>query len=518
MTSHLLSLILFLPLAGMLVLLAIPASNRRLLRGWANFVAAITLAISLLLIPNFNSAVSSYQFVERAQWIPSLGAQYLLGLDGISLLFVLLTTLISSIAMLCSWNSITDRSKLYYAMLLLLETGVLGVFLSLDLFLFYIFWDVVLIPMYFLIGIYGGERRSYAAIKFFLYTLLGSVFMLLGFLGLYFEYGARYGTYTFEVQKLLSLNLAPNIEQWIFFALFLGFAVKIPMFPFHTWLPDAHTEAPTAGSVLLASLLLKMGTYGFLRFSLPLLPKASTEPWIVNTMVALSLIAIIYGALVCLTQRDWKRLVAYSSVSHLGFCTLGIFALNAQGLTGSVIQQVNHGITTGLLFLLVGFMYERRHTREISAFGGVAKSMPFFATVFAIAVFASAGIPFLNGFIGEFTILSGAFRVNRWWAIIGVVGLVLGAAYLLWLYQRTMLGPVTDERNERLPDLFPRERLIVLPLIALIFAIGLYPKPLFTVLDQPVRQILDRLNARHPGSAVPGQNGALSPTSLESSH
>lgn len=515
MTSHLLSLVLFLPLAGMLVLLAIPASNRNLLRGWANLITLITFGASLLLIPNFDSTATSFQFVERAQWIPSLGAQYLLGLDGISLLMVLLTTLISLIAMLCSWNSIVERSKLYYAMLLLLETGVLGVFLSLDLFLFYIFWDVVLIPMYFLIGIYGGDRRSYAAIKFFLYTLLGSVFMLLGFLALYFQYGARYGVYTFELQKLLSLNLAPNVEQWIFFALFFGFAVKIPMFPLHTWLPDAHTEAPTAGSVLLASLLLKMGTYGFLRFSLPLLPKASTEPWIVNTMVTLSLVAIIYGALVCLTQRDWKRLVAYSSVSHLGFCTLGIFALNVQGLEGSIIQQVNHGITTGLLFLLVGFVYERRHTREISEFGGLAKSMPFFATVFAIAVFASAGIPFLNGFIGEFTILSGAFQVNRWWAVIGVIGLVLGAAYLLWLYQRTMLGPVNNERNEGLPDLFPRERLIVLPLLALIFGIGLYPRPLFAVLDRPVQQILKRLNSPVSGSAAPGRGLSLSITSPE---
>jgi NADH-quinone oxidoreductase subunit M len=385
-------------------------------------------------------------------------------------------------------------------MLLLLETGVLGVFLSLDLFLFYIFWDVVLIPMYFLIGIYGGERRSYAAIKFFLYTLLGSVFMLLGFLGLYFQYGARYGSYTFELQKLLSLNLAPNVEQWIFIALFLGFAVKIPMFPLHTWLPDAHTEAPTAGSVLLASLLLKMGTYGFLRFSLPLLPKAASEPWIVNTMVALSLIAIIYGALVCLTQRDWKRLVAYSSVSHLGFCTLGIFALNSQGISGSVIQQVNHGITTGLLFLLVGFIYERRHTREIADYGGVAQSMPLYATVFAITAFASAGLPLLNGFIGEFTILSGAFQVNRWWAVVGVVGIVLGVSYLLWLFQRTMLGPVRNEENRSLPDLYWRERAIVAPLIALVFAIGLYPAPLFTVLDQPVKQILSRLNPRTPNA------------------
>jgi NADH-quinone oxidoreductase subunit M len=493
MTSHLLSLIFFLPLAGMLILLALPSERRGLIRGWANAVAAATFLVSLCLIFRFDLNAGGYQFVERVEWIPSIGAQYLLGIDGISLLMVLLTTLISAISVLCSWRSITERTKLFYSMILLLETGVLGVFLSLDVFLFYLCWDVVLIPMYFLIGIYGGERRGYAAIKFFLYTLLGSLFMLLGFLALYFQYAAQYGVDTFELEKLLSLNLPLGTEQWIFFALFLGFAVKIPMFPLHTWLPDAHTEAPTAGSVLLASLLLKMGTYGFLRFSLPLLPKASTQTWIVNLMVVLSLIAIIYGALVCLTQRDWKRLVAYSSVSHMGFCTLGIFALNAKGLAGSVIQQVNHGITTGLLFLLVGFVYERRHTREISEYGGVAQVMPFYATVFAITVFGSAGLPLLNGFIGEFTILSGAFQVNLWWAVVGVIGIILGAAYLLWLFQRTMLGPLKHEENKGLRDLFPRERLLVLPLVFLVFAIGIYPRPLFAVLQKPVQNILVRL-------------------------
>jgi NADH-quinone oxidoreductase subunit M len=330
--------------------------------------------------------------------------------------------------------------------------------------------------------------------------------MLLGILALYFQYGARYGAYTFDIEKLLTLNLPLNIEQWIFFALFLGFAVKVPMFPLHTWLPDAHTEAPTAGSVLLASLLLKMGTYGFIRFSLPLLPKASSAPWIVNTMVVLSLVAIIYGALVCLTQRDWKRLVAYSSVSHLGFCTLGIFALNEQGLAGSVIQQVNHGITTGLLFLLVGFIYERRHTRQISEFGGVAQSMPLFATVFAITCLASAGLPLLNGFIGEFTIISGAFQVNRWWAVVAVIGLVLSMSYLLWLYQRTMLGPVKREENRALPDLHWFERVAVTPLLILVFAIGLYPAPLFKVLDQPVKQILSRLHSAS-STAAEAQRG-----------
>ncbi len=331
-SRHLLSALLFLPLAGGLALLAIPSGRINLLRWWANIVAAATLAASLFLLASFRTDMSGFQMVERHDWIPTIGAEFLLGIDGISLLLVLLTTLISFLAVWCSWNSALDRPKLYYAMLLLLETGVLGVFLSLDLFLFYLFWDVVLIPMYFIIGIYGGPRRSYAAIKFFLYTLLGSVFMLLGFLALYFQYAQKFGVYTFDLTKLMQLSLDSGTEQWIFFALFLGFAVKIPMFPFHTWLPDAHVEAPTAGSVLLASLLLKMGTYGFMRFSLPLLPRASMEPWIVNTMVALSLIAIIYGALICLTQRDWKRLVAYSSVSHLGFCTLGIFALNESGL------------------------------------------------------------------------------------------------------------------------------------------------------------------------------------------
>ena len=510
MPSHLLSIVLFVPLAGMLILLGMPAANPKLHRAWANTIAALTFLLSLLLIPGFDVNAPGYQFVQRAAWIPSIGAQYLIGLDGISLLMVLLSTMITLVATLCSWNSITERTKLYYAMILLLETGVLGVFLSLDLFLFYIFWDVVLVPMYFLIGIYGGERRSYAAIKFFVYTLLGSVFMLLGFLALYFQYGARYGTYTFEIEKLLALDLPLPLEQWIFLALFLGFAVKVPMFPLHTWLPDAHTEAPTAGSVLLASLLLKMGTYGFLRFSLPLLPKASSAPWIVNTMVTLSLIAIIYGALVCLTQRDWKRLVAYSSVSHLGFCTLGIFALNHQGLAGSVIQQVNHGITTGLLFLLVGFVYERRHTRQISEFGGIAQPMPLFATVFAITCFASAGLPLLNGFIGEFTIISGAFQVNRWWAVVSVIGLVLGMSYLLWLYQRTTLGPIRHEENRALPDLHWFERLAVAPLIVLVFAIGLYPRPLFKVLDQPVKQILSRLSsAPHSEVARSASHGVL---------
>ena len=502
MTNHLLSLVLFLPVIGMLLLLLIPDKNARLIRWSANIASAVTLVVSLFLIPGFHLSASGFQFVERASWIPSIGAQYLIGIDGISLALILLSTLMSFLAVLCSWNSVPERAKLYYAMILLLETGVIGVFASLDLFLFYIFWDLVLIPMYFIIGIFGGPRRSYAAIKFFLYTLLGSVFLLLGILAIYFQYGEATGTYTFELQKLTQLTLPLHMEQWIFWAFFLGFAVKVPMVPFHTWLPDAHVEAPTAGSVLLASLMLKMGTYGFIRFSLPLFPKASASAAVVNTMGILSLIAIIYGALICLTQRDWKRLVAYSSVSHMGFCTLGIFALNLNGITGSVIQQISHGITTGLLFLLVGFIYERRHTRAIADFGGLAQVMPVFATVFAITVFGSAGLPLLSGFIGEFTILSGAFAVNHIWALVGVLGVILAAAYLLWLYQRTMLGPLKYDANRALRDLSVRERCIVFPLIVLVFAIGIYPTPLFDLVRPAAGNILQQLHRSVSANAL----------------
>jgi NADH-quinone oxidoreductase subunit M len=496
MTDHLLSLVVFLPLAGMLVMLCVPA-KLTVIRLLANLVSGLTFLVSIVIAARFHVGATGFQFVERASWIPSIGAQFLIGIDGISLLLILLTTLISFIAVLASWNTATERPKLYYAMLLLLETAVLGVFSSLDLFLFYLFWDLVLIPMYFIIGIYGGPRRSYAAIKFFLYTLLGSVLLLLGFIGLYLHAGQATGTYTFELAKLIGAGAPYGLQVWVFWALFLGFAVKVPMFPLHTWLPDAHVEAPTAGSVLLASLLLKMGTYGFLRFSLPLAPAASASSVIVAVMVALSLIAIIYGALVSLMQTDWKKLVAYSSVSHMGFCTLGIFVLNFNGLAGSVIQQVNHGISTALLFLLVGFMYDRRHTREISDYGGLASVTPVFATVFAITIFSSAGLPLLNGFIGEFTILSGAFAVNRLWAAVGVIGIVLAAAYLLWLYGRTMLGPIRFDVNRTLPDLSLRERIVVMPLIVLAFGIGIYPAPLFDVVRPAVNALLQQVH--HPG-------------------
>jgi len=510
MTEHLLSTVLFIPLAGLAVLLLIPAGQRNAIRIWANLVSFVGFLISLQLVSHFDKDAPGFQYVERADWIPSLGAQYLVGIDGISLLLIMLTTLMGFLSILYSWSSIQDRVKEYYAMFLLLQTGMLGVFMSLDFFLFYVFWELVLVPMYFIIGVWGGPRKLYAAIKFFLYTLAGSVLMLLGILTLYFQYHQQFGTYTFEIAQLMRLEMPLGLQQWVFWAFFVGFAIKVPMFPFHTWLPDAHVEAPTAGSVILAAVLLKMGTYGFIRFSLPLLPKASADLGIVQILAVVSIIGIIYGALVSLMQKDWKKLIAYSSVSHLGFCTLGIFALTPNGLAGSVIQQINHGISTGMLFLIIGVIYERRHTREISEYGGLAHVMPNYAIVFAIAMLSSAGLPLLNGFIGEFTILQGAFEVNHYWVIFAVTGVILGAAYLLWLYQRTMLGQVTNGKNLHLPDLNAREWAVFLPLIAWAIWIGVYPKPYFDILEKPVAQIVERVK---PGYFEGHGVGAAAPHS-----
>ena len=398
----------------------------------------------------YNPQNPDFQFVERAPWIPSIGAEYFLGVDGFSTLLILLTTMMGSIAMLSSWTAITERVKEYYIFLLVLQTGMLGAFMSLDFLLFFLFWEVMLVPMYFLIGIWGSANRLYSAIKFFLYTLVGSVVMLLGILALYFYNHTATGVYSFDVTHFHKLNLPYDLQWWIFLAFFLGFAIKVPMFPFHTWLPDAHTDAPTAGSVILAAVLLKMGTYGFIRFSLPILPDASRH--FVPMMVVLSIIGIVYGALVALAQKDWKRLVAYSSVSHMGLVMLGMFALNPVGITGSIIQQLNHGISTGALFLIVGIVYERRHTREISEYGGLSKVMPVYAAIFLIMTMSSIGLPALNGFIGEFLILQGVFVASKVWAAFAASGVVLGAAYMLYLYQRTMFGKIENPKNERLLD------------------------------------------------------------------
>jgi NADH-quinone oxidoreductase subunit M len=450
--------------------------------------------VSLPLVFNFDRT-KDFQFVEKAPWIPTLGATYHIGIDGLGLLLVMLTTLLGFISILSSWNAIHDRLKEYYCFFLLLQTAMLGVFMALDFLLFFIFWETVLVPMYFIIAIWGGPRRGYAAIKFIIYTLIGSVLMFLGILTLYFQHYMQFQVYSFDIVDLMRTQVPAGVQWWVFWAFFVGFAVKVPMFPFHTWLPDAHVEAPTAGSVILASVLLKMGTYGFLRFSVPLLPDAAKDHTIVTVMAVLSIIGIVYGALACLMQKDWKKLVAYSSVSHLGFCTLGIFALNPAGISGSIIQQINHGISTGMLFLIVGIVYERRHTREISEYGGLIKVMPIFTVVFGLAALSSMGMPPLNGFIGEITILGGVYQVSLNWAFWTVVGIALGAAYLLWLFQRTMLGEV-KEKNQGLKDLSWREIAVFAPLLVWAFWIGLNPQPYFRVLDRSVAQIVERV---HPG-------------------
>jgi NADH-quinone oxidoreductase subunit M len=487
--DHLLSIITYTPLVGALILL-LPGLGRNpsAVRWLANVFAFVGFLVSLPLWFWFDRGASGFQFVEKASWIPTIGVQYLFGVDGMSVLLILLTTLLGFIAILSSWSAVEDRVRSYYVFLLLLQTGMLGVFCAVDMFLFYVFWEVMLVPMYFLIGIWGGARRLYAAIKFFLYTLVGSVVMLLGILALYFHSKRALPQFaqtgTFDITQWYTMGVPADLQFWVFLAFFLGFAIKVPMFPFHTWLPDAHVEAPTAGSVILAGVLLKMGTYGFLRFSMPLLPAATVAavPWV----AALAIIGIVYAGLVTLVQQDMKKLVAYSSVSHLGFVMLGMFALNPLGLEGGVLQMINHGLSTGALFLLVGVLYERRHTRAISEYGGLAHVMPVYATLSLIIFLASMGMPLLNGFIGEFMILQGAFSANRVWAYWAVSGIVLGAAYLLWLYQRVFWGEVTNEKNRHLPDLNARELATLLPLVALCFWIGLYPKPFLDFLHKPM--------------------------------
>ncbi len=486
-----LTFIIFFPLAGAIVLLALPGSRSRAVKLTANIVAGLEFLATLYVFTGFNPDSGDMQLVERAEWIRTFGAKYLLGVDGISLLLVVLTSLLTFIAVLSSWTAIEKRVKEYYFFLLLLEVGMIGVFLSLDLILFYVFWEVMLVPMYFLIGIWGGENKLYAAIKFFLYTLFGSVMMLIGILVLRGHYG------TFDLMTMIDAGspLAGALQGWVFLAFFLGFAIKVPMFPFHTWLPDAHVEAPTAGSVILAGVLLKMGTYGFVRFSLPLFPDASRKfvPWIVT----LALIAIIYGALVSLMQKDMKKLVAYSSVSHMGFVILGLFALTPMAMKGAILQMINHGISTGALFLIVGVVYERRHTRAIADFGGLSSRMPIYAAVFLIMTMSSIGLPGLNGFIGEFLILMGVFPVNWIWTAFAATGIILGAGYMLWLYQRVMFGKLDNPANQALSDLNLREFATFVPLIILAFWIGLAPKPFLRLIEKPVEKVVRIVNPDH---------------------
>jgi NADH-quinone oxidoreductase subunit M len=525
--SHILSIVTYVPALGALLLIFFfPKSKPRAIMYFATAVAAIDFFLSLPLWFSFQRGVDGYQFQEVSDWIPTLGVKYHFGIDGISLLLILLTTLLGVIAVYCSFSAITERQKEYYVFLLLLQTGMLGTFCALDFFLFYVFWEVMLVPMYFLIGIWGGQRKLYAAIKFFLYTLAGSVLMLLGIIAVYFYNTSGFLFWkglgnlpTFDIPTLTGITrtMPIDLQIWLFFAFFFGFAIKVPMFPFHTWLPDAHTEAPTAGSVILAGVLLKMGTYGFVRFSLPMFPGAIQRHWVLILMASLAIIGIIYGAMVTLVQKDMKRLIAYSSVSHLGFVMLGIFALNPAGLKGGILQMINHGISTGALFLLVGIVYERRHTRLISEYGGLAKQMPIYATFFLIIALSSMGLPLLNGFVGEFTILTGAFNRSWVWAFWATWGIVLGAAYLLWLYQRVFFGELDNPANQKLADLNFREKMTLIPLIACAFWIGLYPKPFFDVLDRPVAHIVEVVDPAYapparPAAPVSAALGAAAPS------
>lgn len=489
-TFPILSILIFLPAVGALLIIFFAKPERRELIRWSALgFSLLEFALSLYLPLTFDTANPNLQWVERSVWIKRFGINYILGVDGITLLLVLLTTLITIICVLASWNDVKVKFKWFMALLLITETCSLGVFMSMDIFLFYIFWEAVLIPMVFIIGIWGGGRRLYASIKFFIFTFVGSLFMLLGVLALYFYHGKATGIYTFDATILFQSPVLPAIQFWIFIAFFLGFAVKVPLFPLHTWLPDAHTEAPTAGSIVLAAVLLKLGTYGFVRFSLPLLPNASMD--FAPLMMVVSIVAIIYGALVTIAQKDMKKVVAYSSVSHMGFVMLGIFALNIEGLRGGLLQMINHGISTGALFLLVGMIYERTHTRNIADYRGLMKTMPIFGAFFLITVISSMGLPTTNGFIGELFILIGAFKAYPLYAVFAVVGVLLGAVYLLWLFQRVFMGDFFYAGKHELLDLSFREIISGASLIILIFWIGLWPKPFIKSMEASLNQVVN---------------------------
>jgi NADH-quinone oxidoreductase subunit M len=489
---HPLNLVTFFPLIGVLAILFMKQEQKSLIRWTALITSLITFAISLAVLAQFNPSNPDLQLEIDLPWIQVAGFNigYHLGVDGLSILLLLLTTLLTPISILSTWGAIEERVKDFMVFFLLLEVGMVGVFLAQDLFLFFIFWEFTLVPMYFLIGVWGGPRRLYAAIKFFLYTMAGSVLMLLAILWL----GTVQGT--FSVPELIAKGgIPPDLQIWLFLAFAAAFAIKVPMWPLHSWLPDAHVEAPTAGSVILAGVLLKMGTYGFLRFNIPLFPDASVR--LAPYIAVLAVIGIIYGAMVSYAQQDVKKLVAYSSVSHLGFVMLGLFALNPQGVQGSILQMVNHGLSTGALFLAVGMIYERRHTRDMDAFGGLWKIMPIYAALTLIVALSSMGLPGLNGFVGEFTILLGAWDSggngslgSYWYAALAAVGVILAAVYILFMFQKLFLGQVTKEENRVLKDLNWREVITLVPLLVLIFWIGLYPKPFFTLMAPAVDKLM----------------------------
>jgi NADH-quinone oxidoreductase subunit M len=498
MPLPILTSIVALPAVGALLLLLVPDDerNERLVRQAALLVSVLVFAETLLLWSRFDAASADFQFIERHAWIPAFGISYFVGVDGISLLLVVLTAFLTPIALLGSWESVHRKTKAFCAFILLLESAMLGVFVSLDLFLFYVFWDAMLIPMYFLIGIWGYDRRIYAAVKFLLYTMAGSVLMLLAIIGLAYLHSTATGSYSFDLLKLYALGVPDHLQFWFFLAFALAFAIKVPLFPFHTWLPDAHVEAPTAGSVILAGVLLKMGTYGLVRFAFPLFPRAAV--FFAPALATLAVVGIIYGALVAMVQPDMKKLVAYSSVSHLGFVVLGITALNPQGVQGAVYQMLNHGISTGGLFLIVGMLSDRRHTRLISEYGGLKKVMPHLVAAFLLVTLSSIGLPGLNGFVGEFLILLGAFRNDAKMAAFAATGVILSATYMLWMFQRVNYGPVTNDKNRDLPDLRPREWAVLVPIVAMAVVMGVVPNVFLKPIAPSVDRMLSRIEQQVP--------------------
>jgi NADH-quinone oxidoreductase subunit M len=494
MTDHLLTILILIPLLGALVVLFMPRQGAGAIRTTAMAFMGVELLASLALLRGDFAASADYQFVTQAVWVESLGISYKVGIDGISLWLVLLTTALTPVALFVSWTGIDTKIKEYALSFLLLEVGMIGAFVALDLFLFYVFWEIMLVPMYLIIGVWGGPQRVYAAVKFFLYTMVGSLLMLVAILYVAASYRELAGVYSFDLAELQRVVLPYGTQVWLFAAFALAFAIKVPMFPFHTWLPDAHVQAPTGGSVILAAVLLKLGTYGFLRFAMPLFPLASH--FMGPTIVALALVGIVYGAWCAWVQRDVKKLVAYSSVSHMGFVVLGMFAVTDHGVSGAILQMINHGISTGALFILVGVIYERRHTRDLDAFGGLASVMPVYALVFVIVTMSSVGLPGTNGFVGEFMILSGAFvsqALEPWprvFTLVAATGVIFAAVYMLHAVLKMFWGPVKHEANKRLSDMTVREMAPLAPLLVLIFWIGLFPRTFLEPMAPSVGQFI----------------------------
>ena len=490
MPFPILTSLIVVPIAGAVVLLLLrdddPAGG--LTRRVALIVSLLVFAETLLLWVRFNPTSGDFQFVERHAWIPQFGISYFVGVDGISLFLVVLTGFLTPLALLASWESVRTRLKAFCIFMLVLESAMIGVFVSLDLFLFYVFWDAMLVPMYFLIGVWGYDRRIYAAVKFILYTMAGSVLMLLAIVGLAILHNTQTGGYSFDLLRIYQLSIPENLQGWFFLAFALAFAIKVPLFPFHTWLPDAHVEAPTAGSVILAGVLLKMGTYGFIRFAFPLFPAAAAS--FAPILATLAVIGIIYGALVAMVQPVLKKLVAYSSVSHLGFVVLGIAAMNLQGMQGAVYQMLNHGVSTGGLFLIVGMLSDRRHTRLIADYGGLKRVAPHLVAAFLLITLSSIGLPGTNGFVGEFLILLGAFRASPKMATFAATGVILSATYMLWMFQRVNYGEITKEENRTLPDLQPREWLVIAPIAAMVFVMGVVPNLFLRPMESSVERML----------------------------